>query len=323
MINSEHALEVRPETQPVTVDLLLRGDPERMVDLTAIMRLVLRHKLLFCAMVLLGILLSILGIFLITAQYRSQSVLIAEKHDESSIPGLSSLATQFGGLASLVGLNSGATDISVESLAVLRSREFTTQFISDLNLLPILYAKKWDAAAKKWNVKDPKDIPTLEDAFLYFDEDIRSISQDTSTNLVTLSIEWNDRQMAADWTNELVKRLNARMRKSAIEDTTRSIDQLQQELAKTSVVELQSGIYQLIEAQIHVRMVAQTEEQYAFRVIDPGVASDEDHYVWPNRPLFLALGLLGGGLLGLGVILGLPWLRELRHSVFRKRRAAR
>lgn len=64
---------------------------------------------------------------------------------------MNGLAGQFGGLASLAGINfgaSGGVDKVKMAIEVMKSRQFTNDFIQNHNILPDLMA------AKKWNMSD-------------------------------------------------------------------------------------------------------------------------------------------------------------------------
>ena len=52
-------------------------------------------------------------------------------------------------------------------------------------------------------------------------------------------------------------------------------------------------------------------EEYAFKIIDPAVSADRDDYIWPNAPLILIVGLLGGFVIGFSIALvRYVWNRE-------------
>lgn len=254
--------------------------------------------------------------FIMTPKYRAE-VLAMPADDGKGGGGLAAMAGQFGGLAEMAGVNLGSSGGNKEAaIAYLKSRIFIESFIKEKNLLPVLYAKKWDASANKWNVEDPKQIPTLWDAYQYFSKTILTVNADKKTGLINLAVEWKDREQAVDWANDLVKRANANLRQKAIAETELSLDYLEKELQKTSVVEVQQAIFKVMESQVKTKMMANVQEQFAFKVIDPAALMNEDAYVKPKRPLFMALGLLGG--LMLGVLTAF-----LRRAVHRFRSALR
>jgi capsular polysaccharide biosynthesis protein len=214
--------------------------------------------------------------------------------------GIGSALGQLGGLASLAGISVGGTGTDTdEALAVLKSREFTESFISDHNLLPTLFPAKWNSTSGQWNVP-PDERPTLGKAYKLFDKKIRSIIQDKKTGLVTLQIDWKDRQKAADWANELVQRLNAEMRARAIKRSEGSVEYLERELMNTPTVATREAINRLIETQVKQRMFANVSQEYVFRVVDRALPADLDDPESPKKLYLLIEGLLLG--LAIGVV---------------------
>lgn len=248
----------------------------------------------------LSVLLAISAAFLMTPVYRVEA-LLAPVSDEPA-GGLSALASQFGGLASMAGIDlSGSGNETAEAMATLKSRAFTTEFMRNNNLLPIIFSKQWDTETEEWKVTDPDDIPTYWDAFEKFDRKIRFVSQDVQSGLVTLAIEWEDPELAAIWASELIERINASMRERAIQEAKRSLDYLNKELTATSSVEVKQAIYGLIENQAKTMMLANVRDEYAFRVIDPPGVPDRDDFESPKRGMLIVLGVFVGGMLGVAL----------------------
>jgi capsular polysaccharide biosynthesis protein len=189
-----------------------------------------------------------------------------------------------------------------EALGVLRSQQFNEKFILDENLLPQLFASKWDAAHNAWK-PDVKSVPTVGRAFKYFNKSIRTITVDNKTGLITLQVDWKNRIAAAAWANELVKRVNAEMRRRAILNADASVTFLEKELATTSVIETREAINRLIETQEKQRMLANVTEEFAFRVVDPAIAPDADDPVKPPKLVLIIAGPLVGLILSVACIL--------------------
>lgn len=235
------------------------------------------------------------------------SVVLAPAGDESGskLGGAGALLSQFGGLASLGGISlGGGGGRKSEAVATLASGALTEAFIRDRDLLPILFEDDWDAATKTWTIRDPRKQPTPWKAEKFFREEVRVVSEDKKTGLVTLTITWTDPELAAQWATELVARTNATLRARAIADAQRSLDYLNEQLKKTSVVELQTAIYGLIESQIKQIMVANGSEEFAFRIIDPARVSEKRSS--PKRPQIMILSTFFGLVLGCGLAFGLP-----------------
>ncbi|MCK9386377.1 MAG: Wzz/FepE/Etk N-terminal domain-containing protein [Nevskia sp.] len=227
------------------------------------------------------------------------SVLLAPVDDDAGGGklGAGALLSQFGGLAALGGINIRGSGRKAESVATLQSAALTQAFIADEQLLPVLYEDKWDSAKQTWTVTDPEKVPTLWKAEKKFRKQIRTIDEEKKTGIITLTITWTDPEKAAAWANELVARANNYLRSRAIEQSKKNLDYLNEQLTKTSVVELHQAIYDLIEAEVKKVMVANGNEEYAFRVIDPARVPEERSS--PKRTLITAVGMFFGLMLGM------------------------
>jgi capsular polysaccharide biosynthesis protein len=278
----------RPLTEPYEIA----------VNLSDYWNILAHHRWLVAAITIAVLAAATAAAFLIPPVYRAEIVFVpVEEEDPGSA--LSALASQLGSLAMVAGLEGGGGPHKDKAIATLLSRTFTKLFIEDQQLMPILFADEWDSPNQTWFPDDPLDIPSQWDAYELFETDIRFISEDPLTGIITLRIEWTDPNLAALWANDLMQQLNEHMRQAAVDEATKSIEYLKTELEKTSVVEIQQSIYRLIETQINNVMLANVNEQYAFKIIDPAIVPDADKFVWPNRPLFIGGGLVVGIFLGM------------------------
>jgi hypothetical protein len=270
------------------------------------------YKLVIGSITFLAAVASVVIALVLTPVYRAEVLLAPAQEDRGSA--LSSIGNYFGGLASIAGIdldaNAGNLD---EAIAILGSRAFSEEFIMSEGLIKVFYRDMLDPSTGDWESSDPEEIPTLADAFRFFDENVRFISKDNLTELVTLAIEWEDREEAARWANLLVERVNKRLRERAIAEAETSIEYLNGELAKTSVVQLQQAIYRLIEAQIQTVMLANVREHYAFKIIDPAVPPDADDEARPKKVQIVMVGTILGGLFGIALAMFLELRRDRRR----------
>jgi uncharacterized protein involved in exopolysaccharide biosynthesis len=239
--------------------------------------------------------------------YRSEIVLAPV--GSAATTGASSPLTS---LASIAGLGLGGATDQAQIIAMLESRGFTAAFIRDKQLLPVLFADLWDEQTNTWRV-EPEEQPDIRDAVKYFGEAVRFVVEDEPrTGLVTLAIEWRDPKLAADWASELVHRLNESARNRDIEESQRKLDYLNREMAKASLVELRQAISRVVEEQINAMMLAQAQQEYAFKIIDPPIVPKQR--VWPKRTLIVMVTTFLGGVLGLFVVLSRFAIRRLSTS---------
>jgi uncharacterized protein involved in exopolysaccharide biosynthesis len=272
---------------------------------TRVLDALLKRKWTVISTTLAGLIIAATAAVLTTPVYRSQVVLAPTEIDQNQR--LTSLATQFGGLVASAGLRVGSQSNRNEAIATLKSRSLTVSFIEEQDLLPLLFAESWDDETGSWDVDDPGSIPTISDGFKIFDEKIRTVVEDPKSGMVILSVEWTDRKLAAQWANLLVNRVNQQMRGRAKQEAEESIKYLNQELERTSIMDLQSAIFRLIEVQISEIVMANVRQEYAFRVIDVAAVSDEDDHIKPRTLLMLVLGFLLGGIFGVLAVM-------LRHG---------
>jgi uncharacterized protein involved in exopolysaccharide biosynthesis len=286
-----------------------RGDDG--VQLLDLWEIVWSQRLLVIALTALAAVASIAVALLLTPIYRADAVLAPVKSDD-----VRGLAGQLGGLASLAGIRLGSSADDTNGLAVLRSRAFAEAFISDHNLLPVLFEDQWDAAKGRWLSDDPADAPTMYDALKRFREDVFSVQEDLVTGLVTVVIEWRDPEQAADWVNDLVKRINVQMRSRDLSEAEKNLVYLRQQLAESNFVELQKAISQLIENELQTAMLARAREEYAFTIIDPAIVPTERSR--PHRTLIVIVSTAAGGLLAVLVAM---LVHTIRGQITARRRA--
>ena len=242
--------------------------------------------------------------------YRSSIVIMkADTQEQKGI--LGSLASGFGGFLPQ-GFLGGGGDETLEAAAILLSRAFTESFIVDQNLLPILFSDKWDPERGDW--RDPQNVPSMNRAFSLFNSEIRSLDEDEYFGTLILTVEWHDRELAARWANLMVERLNERLRSTAVFEAESSLQYLNEELQKASILNLREAIYVLVQDQINKIMLANVRKEYAFKVIDPAVVADEGAFVWPRRFLLICLGLMVGLSIGIFVALLLGAIERARRQ---------
>ena len=249
----------------------------------------------------------------------SASALLAPA--ESSGGGLSGLMKQYGGLASLAGVSlPGGEEGSRAQLGMqlMKSRAFIGDFVDRRDILPELMAvKSWDvgsgdvvfdpkfydADSKTWlrEVEPPKLAePSAQEAHKAF-SDILGVSQDKQTGYVTVSIEHQSPIVAAEWVNWLVEDVNAAVKAQDVAEAEKSIEYLKQQVANTSLADLQAMFFELIQSQTETVMLAEVRPEYVFKTIDPAVIPEEKSK--PSRALICVLGTLLGGMLGVVIVL--------------------
>jgi len=257
--------------------------------------------------------------------YRAEALLAP--NDQQGTGGLSALAGQYGGLASLAGINvgSGSADNTALGLEILSSRKFVSEFIERHDILvPLMAAEDWDAesgelkinprvydlATDRWgrDVRPPtKATPSLQEAHRVF-MGILSVSQDQRSGFVSIAIEHISPTVAKQWVDWLVVDINSSIMQQDVAEAEQAIAYLNEQIGSTSLADLRNVFFSLIEEQTKTVMLAKVSPEYMLRTIDPAVVPELKYR--PNRALTCVLGTLLGGMLSvLGVL--------IRHYAFR------
>lgn len=271
------------------------GASDDKISLRQIWQILWRGKQIVIATTIIFALGSVTYALLAKEIFRAEVLLVPAT--EQSAP---MIGGQLGGLAALAGVSTGGRG-GVEALAVLQSRKFARDFIEQLNLMPVFFVEDWDAEEGRWRENDPAEAPDIRDGVKFFRENILKVSEERTTGLVTLAIEWTDPGVAAEWAGILVRRLNDRLREGALQEAQTNVAYLQSEMAKTTLATLQESIGRLLESELPKLMLAKGNEEFAFKIVDPAVAPKQR--VRPKRALTTIIGTMLGGLLGIFIVL--------------------
>ncbi|MCG8315925.1 MAG: Wzz/FepE/Etk N-terminal domain-containing protein [Pseudomonadales bacterium] len=295
------------------------GDDE--IDLRALWNELWNAKWLIVFLSLVFIALSSLYAISIPNQFKASTLLSPATTSNSN--SLAGLAGQFGGLASLAGVNlngSSSGDKTAIALYLLKTWGFLETFVHDNQLEVEVYAVTgWDSSTnsliineeifneetQKWNLSDEllDSGHTKPTGWMLF-ERIRNritVDQDVKTGLVTLSVEHYSPEVAKKWVDLLVIAINDHIKQQDRRDALKSIAYLEKKIQTTSISEMRSIFYQLIEEQTKTLMLAEISDEYVLKTIGPAKIPEEKSK--PNRLLIVVLGALVGGTLSILIVL--------------------
>ena len=247
-----------------------------------------------------------------------QSTAILAPKSDGGTGGLSRLASQYGGLASLAGINLGglgSDGMSKPAVALekMKSLSFFEQHLYEDFLIDLMAVASWDSstrkliydgeiydfASNKWvrDVKPPRQVkPSYQEAHEAFIE-LFSLSEDKQTGLILVSVEHQSPDVAKRWVDLMVSRVSEDLRAKDIREAEESIRFLEAQRERTSLVSLDEIFAQLIEEQTKTIMLANVSKDYLFDIIDPAVAAELK--AKPSRALICVLGTSLGATIGL------------------------
>lgn len=246
--------------------------------------------------------------------YKSQVLLMPNQSDNSS-GALSSIAGQFGGLASLAGINLGGGDSSKTqyALQILQSRKFLFEFIEEENLkVTLMGVESWDAktneyifddnkydnATKTWvrKVKYPYvPEPSFNETYISFIENNLIVTEDKETGMYKIAISHYSPFLAKQILDKLVIKLNSKIKNLDLSEAKKSILYLENELGNTAVAANKSMFYKLIEQQQQKLMLTKVRDEYVFKIVDPALVAEEKDS--PKRAIIVIMLTFLGGLI--------------------------
>lgn len=301
------------------------------IDLRELFKALWKGKWIIIATTMVFAIGSVLYALSLPNIYKADTLLAPAESSDGG--GLAKMAGQLGGLASLAGINLGSggqsskTDLAV---SVMKSRQFIDDFIQRHDLLvPLMAAKGWDlehnklildediynAETGEW-LREPEGLrgakPSAQEAFEEFSTRVLTVTQDQESGLYTVSVQHYSPYVAQQWVTWLTEDINQVMRERAIEETSKNLNYLETQLQKTAVADMQSTFYKLIEEQTKSRMLAEVQEEFIFKIVDPAVVPEEK--ASPKRALICVIGTLLGGILSVAFVLVMSALRRNPES---------
>ena len=249
--------------------------------------------------------------------YQSRA-LLAPVNSSSSISG--SLAG-YSGLAGMAGIslpsedgesNSKKAMVKLKSLSFFENNILPKIFLPDLMAIEsgnfmtkkITYDKNiYNLNSNTW-VDDSYPLnsqpPSAQLSFIRFLGHM-NLSEDIKTGFVTLSIKHQSPLIAKQWTELIVKEINAFYSHKDKSEAQKSVNYLSTQIAMTSLSEIKQAIAQLLQQETQKLTLIESNQDYVFEYIDPPVVMEEKSE--PKRAQICILGGLLGGILGIFIVL--------------------
>ena len=246
--------------------------------------------------------------------YTSDSLLTIVDDSEAGGSGFDSIASRYGGLASLAGVSmaAGSANKSDLIIATIKSRGFF-EYIAKLPGIypPLVASESYDAKTKTlilnkqiYSLSEEKWVsgaPSFLSSHYEFFIKKLTISADKKTGFISIAFNHISPEFAYKMVKTLIQEANNLIRLQHIEEADRALVYLNSELQNTAEIGTKDSISTLINAQLKVQMLANVREDYILRAIDDPVQAE-----WPSGPnrlriilISTIIGLLFGAFLGL------------------------
>lgn len=234
---------------------------------------------------------------------------------------LSKLAGQFGGLASLAGVNlgGGAEDDTQVAIKYIKSRAFLQYVIEKYDLTDELMAvESWDKETntliydeslydpqnQQWVRTPPpnKDIvPRPWEAYESL-KDILQIQYEEKEGIITVNLTYYSPVIAKEWLELIVKELNSFWKAKKLQKSEKLLEGLTYKAQETEISELQEVFYNLIAEQTKNSLLAQVTDESVFESVGEVVLPEDKSA--PSRALICILAFILSATISSLIIIG-------------------
>jgi len=299
------------------------------INLEEVWNILWKGKWWIIGITFLFVMISVFYALSLPNQYKSEIVLApAQEH----AGGLGGLAAQYGGLAAMAGINLGggqSSDID-QAIALVKSWPFLDAFVERYNIKPLVMAVAgwdrdtdkvifdrniYDPDSKQW-LREPKpNLPTEPISYEVYEvlSKMVSVSHDAKTGLIRISVEHHVPHLAYEWSGLLVKEVNQHFQNRDVREASQNIDYLRAKIQETSIADMQSVFYRMIETQLKTLMLAEVSEEYLLKtVVQPKVPEIKSK---PKRAFICVLGVILGSMTGVLIVVLLHFRKKLMTRI--------
>ena len=245
--------------------------------------------------------------------------------------GIAGALGSYSGLAGIAGISlpaGGDEGNSAKAIEKIRSLSFfENNILPNIQLPDLMAVKSWnyktnilnfdgsiyDTSSNRW-VRDysypQQQIPSPQESFEVFKTKHLSLSEDTKSGFITLSIKHQSPFVAKQWVELIVNEVNSFYRQKDKIETEKAVSYLNQQVSLTSLSEIKEALAQLLQEETKKLTLIEANQFYVFDYIDPPAVMEEKSE--PKRALICILSALLGGMLSIVIVL-------IRHYVIKQK----
>tara|TARA_B100000780_G_C21111369_1_gene449134 strand:+ start:84 stop:1031 length:948 start_codon:yes stop_codon:yes gene_type:complete len=294
-----------------------RLNSDDVIDILQIFKVIWRGKLLISLITLLFAIFSIYYALSLPNIYKSSTLLKVSSDDQQSQ--LSSIGSQFSGLASMAGINMplSGDDKVYYVLETLKSRGFTKILLARHDFSPKIIASKdfirksnkiifddsiYNNKLKVWT-REPNEyreaIPTHLEVHNILMKSF-SVGVDKESGFVSLSYSHVSPVFAKEFLNTAINELNKISKTKDQLESLKAVDYLEKEIESTQQKDIVNSINSLITMQLKTKMLSKIKDDYLLSIIDPPYVPEIRSS--PNRAIICIFITLIGGFLGVIIV---------------------
>jgi LPS O-antigen subunit length determinant protein (WzzB/FepE family) len=293
------------------------------IDLRELFYVLLEEKRIIVSLTAFVSIIAVIYSLLLPNIYESKALLVPVNPSS----GISGALGGYSSLAGLAGINLDSADEGNSQKAIEKIRSlsfFENNILSNIYLPDLMAVKSWnsetntlaydkkiyDMKSNAW-VRDysypQQQIPSAQESYEIFKEEHLSLSEDSKSGFITLSIKHQSPFVAKQWTDLIVNEVNNFYRLKDKLESEKAVNYLNQQILLTNLSEIKEALASLLQEQIKKLTLIEANEFYVFDYIDPPAIMEEESE--PKRALICILGAMLGGILSILLVL-------IRHYAF-------
>lgn len=209
------------------------------INLLDYWRVVWRYKKMIAAVVVTVSILAVVISSFMTKMYKAETIIIPVNAKGGG--GLQALASQFGGLAQLSGINMpGVSGDTEKFLVILRSRTLAENVIKREDVAPILLGKNWDAEKGVEKIDEPKIMLMMESSVMKL-KGLVAISDDKKNKTIVITGVYKDPEVAARLANAYIEELQNFIKATSLTAAKRNRIFIEGQLEENKLELLEAG----------------------------------------------------------------------------------
>lgn len=303
------------------------SDYDREIDLKELFSVLLEGKWIIVSVTTFISIAGVIYSLLLPNIYESKSLLVPVNPSSS----ISGALQNYSGLAGLAGINLPAgNDEGNSSKAIKKISSlsfFENNLLKNIYLPDLMAIKSWNGKTNTltydesiYNVNNStwirdysypqQQIPSAQESFEVFIDEHLSLSEDTNSGFITLSIKHQSPFIAKQWVELIINEVNAFYRQKDKSESEKAVSYLNQQISMTGLSEIKQVIAQLLQEETQKLALIEANQYYVFDYIDPPAVMEEKSE--PKRVLILIISALLGGMLSIGLVL-------IKHFFFKEK----
>jgi uncharacterized protein involved in exopolysaccharide biosynthesis len=221
-----------------------------------------------------------------------------------------------GALAGFAGVDIGGSEVSASSSMslVLSNYSFNLKLIEKYGLTDKLKSQEnyvYPFGLEFQIERYDKDIEEVELRFIIYQElqKILSITEDKKSGVITLSAKLEDRFLAKELVDIYLFEITSYLRTLDMKDMDKQIEFYQDELSRTTNIELQQQLSQLLAQLFQKKVLAKASEFYIVKKMSNSEVAYIKDKVGPKRALIVVVAFVTSIILAIFIIFFREFLR--------------